>query len=156
MEKFSALLALGEGNPPVTCGFPSHKPVTRSFDDFFDLRLNKQLSKQSRRRRFETPSRSLWRRRNQSSYAVYDICRHNDDTGRVPYIFILSYDATSYHYIDGLGQGRRKSSALGMTLRLSCTYPSVCECVPIWVKTGHPTDSNTVSLGAKVTFWYWL
>ena len=41
--------------------FPSHRPVTRSFDVFFDLRLNKRLSKQSRRRWFGTPSRSLWR-----------------------------------------------------------------------------------------------
>ena len=39
----------------------SQTPVTRSFDVFFDLRLNKQLSKQSRRRWFETPLRSLWR-----------------------------------------------------------------------------------------------
>ena len=38
-----------------------HTPVTRSFDVFFDLRLNKRLSKQSRRRWFETQSRSLWR-----------------------------------------------------------------------------------------------
>ena len=37
------------------------KPVTQSFDAFFDLRLNKRLSKQSRRRWLETPSRSLWR-----------------------------------------------------------------------------------------------
>ena len=36
-------------------------PVARSFDVFFDLRLNKRLSKQSRRRLFETPSSSLWR-----------------------------------------------------------------------------------------------
>ena len=35
--------------------FTSHRPVTRSFDVFFDLRLNKRLSKQSRRRWFETP-----------------------------------------------------------------------------------------------------
>ena len=49
------------GNSPVTGEFPSHRPVTRSFDDFFDLRLNKRLSKQSRRRWFETPSLSLWR-----------------------------------------------------------------------------------------------
>ena len=35
--------------------------ATQSFDVFFDLRLNKWLSKQSRRRWFETPSRSLWR-----------------------------------------------------------------------------------------------
>ena len=34
--------------------------MTLSFDVFFDLRLNKRLSKQSRRRRFETSSCSLW------------------------------------------------------------------------------------------------
>ena len=61
MEIFSALLALCEGNPPVTGGLPSQRPVTRNFDVSFDLRLNKRLSKQSRRRWFETPLRSLWR-----------------------------------------------------------------------------------------------
>ena len=35
--------------------------MARSFDVFFDLRLNKRLSKQSRHRWLETPSRSLWR-----------------------------------------------------------------------------------------------
>ena len=40
---------------------PLTKPVTRSFDIFCDLRLNKRLSKQSGLRCFETPSRSLWR-----------------------------------------------------------------------------------------------
>ena len=40
---------------------PLTKPVTRSFDVFFDLRLYKRLNKQSRRRWFETPSRSLRR-----------------------------------------------------------------------------------------------
>ena len=39
---------------------PLTKPVTRKFDDFFYLRLNKRLSKQSKRQWFETPSRSLW------------------------------------------------------------------------------------------------
>ena len=57
----SALLVLCEGNPPVPGGFPSQRPGTRSFEDFFDRRLNKRLSKQSRRWWFETPSRSLWR-----------------------------------------------------------------------------------------------
>ena len=60
MENFSALLALCEGNPPVTGGFPSQRPVTRSFDVFFDQRLNKQ----SRRWWFGAPSRSLCRRCN--------------------------------------------------------------------------------------------
>ena len=44
-EKFSALLALCAGNPPVTGGFPSQRPVTRSLDVFFALRLYKRLSK---------------------------------------------------------------------------------------------------------------
>ena len=48
------------GNSPVTGGFPTQRPVTRSFDDFFDLRLNKRLSKQSLGWWFETPSRPLW------------------------------------------------------------------------------------------------
>ena len=41
--------------------FPSQRPATRSFDVFFDLHLTKRLNKQSRRRWFDTPSRSLWR-----------------------------------------------------------------------------------------------
>ena len=35
METFIAILALCDGNPPVTGGFPSQRPVTVSFDDFF-------------------------------------------------------------------------------------------------------------------------
>ena len=61
LETFSALLALCVRNSPVTGEFPSQRPVRRSFDVFFDLRLNKRLIKQSRLRLFETPSRSLWR-----------------------------------------------------------------------------------------------
>ena len=40
--------------------FPSPRPVTLSFDVFFDLRLHKPLSKQSWGWWFETPSRLLW------------------------------------------------------------------------------------------------
>ena len=61
METFSALLALCAGNSPVTGEFPAQRPVTRSFDVFFDLCLNKRLSKQSWSWWFETSSRSLWR-----------------------------------------------------------------------------------------------
>ena len=45
--------------------FPLDRPVTRSFDVLFDLRLNWRLSKQSWDWWFETPSRSLWRHRNE-------------------------------------------------------------------------------------------
>ena len=64
MEIFSALLAICAGNSPVTGEFPTQRPVTRSFDVYFDLRPNERLSKQSWGWWFETLSRSLWRHRN--------------------------------------------------------------------------------------------
>ena len=60
METFSALLAICAGNSPVTGEFPTQWPVTRSFF-FFDLHLDKPLSKQSWCWLFEMPSRPLWR-----------------------------------------------------------------------------------------------
>ena len=68
METFSTLLALCAGNSPATGEFTAQRPVTPSFDSLFDLRLNQQLSKQWRRRWFETPSRSLWRHCNNSGF----------------------------------------------------------------------------------------
>ena len=47
--------------PFVWGEFSSQRPVTRGFDVFVELHLNKQLSKQSWRRWFETRLRSLWR-----------------------------------------------------------------------------------------------
>ena len=61
METFSALQALCAGNSPVTGEFPAQRPVTRSFDVFFDLWLNKRLSKHSWGWWSETSSSSLWR-----------------------------------------------------------------------------------------------
>ena len=66
-EAFSALLAICAENSPAPGEFPAHRPVTRSFDVFFDLRLNKRLSKQSCGWWFETPWRPLWRHRNAES-----------------------------------------------------------------------------------------
>ena len=57
METFSALLVLCARNSPVPGDFPSQRPVTQSFDVFFDLRQNKRLSKQSWGWWFETPLR---------------------------------------------------------------------------------------------------
>ena len=58
--KFSALQGLCARSSPVTGEFPSQRPVARSFDIFFELRLDKRLSKQSWGWWFETPSHSLW------------------------------------------------------------------------------------------------
>ena len=46
---------------------PTQRLVTWCFDVFFDLRLNKRLSKQPRGWWFETPSWSLWRHCNEDT-----------------------------------------------------------------------------------------
>ena len=71
METFSALLAICVGNSPVPGEFPTQRPVTRSFDVYFDLCPNKWLSKQSLGWWFETLSCSLWRHRNESCTLLF-------------------------------------------------------------------------------------
>ena len=66
METFFVLLAICAGSSPVRGEFPTQRPVRRSFDVFFDLCLNKRLSKQSWGWWFETLLRPLWRHRNVS------------------------------------------------------------------------------------------
>ena len=79
-ENISALLAICAGNSPVTGEFPAQRPVTRSFDVFFDLCLNKWFSKHWWGWWFETPSRPIWRDCNVShsdyAYAVrtFQVC----------------------------------------------------------------------------------
>ena len=50
---------------------PAQRPVTRSFDVFIDLRLNKRLSKQSWGWWFEMLSHPLWRHRNAPEAIVW-------------------------------------------------------------------------------------
>ena len=84
METFSALLALCAGNSPVIGEFPAQRPVTRSFDIFFDLRLDKRLSKQSRGWWFETLPRPLW--------------HHSNDFGRLSRNLLISYISHTFYY----------------------------------------------------------
>ena len=72
MDAFSELLAICAGNSPVPAEFPPHRPVTRSFDVFFDLRPNKRLSKQWWRWWFEKPLRPLWRHFNDTARQLTD------------------------------------------------------------------------------------
>ena len=82
MEAFSALLVICAGNSPVTSEFPAQRSVTRGFDVFFDLLLNKRLSKQSRGWWFETPSFPLWRHCNDGLTSYRDISQ------RLQFIYI--------------------------------------------------------------------
>ena len=86
MVTFSASLAICAGNSPVTGEFPAKRLVTRSFDIFFDLHLNKQLSKQSWDWWFETPSRPLCRHRNGiqfswfNNWSTYELkCKYSEN-----------------------------------------------------------------------------
>ena len=65
IETCSTVLALCAGNSPVTGEFPSQRPVTRTFDVFFDTCLNKPRSKQIGGWWFDTPSRSSRRHFNE-------------------------------------------------------------------------------------------
>ena len=73
METFLAFLAICAGNSPVPGELLAQRPVTRTFDVFFDLRPDKRLSKQSWGWWYETPSHPLWRHCN----AWYWICKKN-------------------------------------------------------------------------------
>ena len=72
METFFALLAIDMGNSPVSGEFPAQRLVTRSFIVVFDLRLNKQLSKQSWGWWFETLPCLLWRHCNVTTAIPYN------------------------------------------------------------------------------------
>ena len=74
METFSALLAICAENSPVPGEFPAQRPVTRSFDVYFDLRPKERLSKQWWGWWFETLSRSLWRHRNVKKSILPNVC----------------------------------------------------------------------------------
>ena len=76
-ETFSTLLAICAGNSLVTGEFPTQRPVTQSLDVFFDLCLNKCLSKQSWGWWFEMPSHLSWRHCNAQLNILREIGREN-------------------------------------------------------------------------------
>ena len=77
--------------------FPAQRPVTRSFGVFFDLHLNKRLSKQPPGWWFETSLWSLWRHCN-----VLYICRKHLVTNFqgiqhwLPFFFNLIWPSTRF------------------------------------------------------------
>ena len=74
METYSALLAFCVGNSPVIGEFSAQRPVTRSFDVFFDQHQNKWLSKQSWGWWFKTPSCPSWRHYNGHTSHIASQC----------------------------------------------------------------------------------
>ena len=122
-----ALLAFCEGNPPVTIGFPTQRPVMLRFDVLFDLRLNKRLSK-------NRDAGDL--RRHRAHYELTVMYEWNQE--------VPNHTETQKRrqlYIDGLLQDCSNSSALAMELLQACTKPSIytsyvrCTVSHIWFRT---------------------
>ena len=132
--------------------FPAQRPVTRSFDVFFDLGLNKRLSKQPRVWWFETPSWSLWRQCNAFNKRVF-FYETPQLLGVVfPQRISPTTDTAWCHrrfiyceYIDGSVQESRNSSALAMELRLSCINVSILGLKQRTMGTTFAFFSNIVS-----------
>ena len=88
-----------------TEAFPAQRPVTRSFDVFFDLRLNKRLSKQSWGWWFKTLSRPLWRHCNVSEVISQWMLWNHDSSGR--YIGNLSIHVSKRYGISFLPKNQK-------------------------------------------------
>ena len=128
METFSALLALCAGNSSVTGEFLAQRPVTRGFDVFFDLRLYKQLSKESWGWWFETPSRPLWRHCNvgsefmawvrNNSHIVYSTVYSGEDQRK-------HQSSASLAFVRGIHRSPVNSPHKGPVTRKMCPFDDV-------------------------------
>ena len=97
METYSALLAICVGNSPVPSEFRPQRPVTRSFDVFFDLHSNKRLSKQWWGWWFETPSCPWWRHCNDFQQLGYHL-RFNFVAMRSEYDYAFPFISISLRF----------------------------------------------------------
>ena len=77
---------------------PRTKPVTRSFDVFFDLRLNKRLRKQSGSWWFETTSRPLWRHCKDHLHEGQAILIQTETSMLFSYLGLISHNEMSSIY----------------------------------------------------------
>ena len=138
METCSALLALCAGYSPVTGEFPAQRPVTWSFDIFFDLRLNKQLSKQLWGWSFEMPSWSLWRHCNEISSGIQDCWRSISPKVESTIIQSQPNFSRSYSFVPGF---------VNMQMWHCIRYHCHCSYIyahshDVWNKTFHVIDTE--------------
>ena len=118
METFSTLQALCVGNSPVTSEFPSQRPVTRSFDIFFDLCLNK-LEQLERLRSEDTPRRLMITH----TIGSYWIPSQKNNRSRTENITERTrFSKSRSNDLEDIGQGQRSSHATHLLmLVIICT-----------------------------------
>ena len=100
--------------------FPTQRPVTRSFDVFFDLRLNKRLSRQPWGWWFETPSWSLWRQCNVNR--VYPLPRR-------------TWDELSHTHYSGRDPWKKDKRRLSQLEIKTSYFPRMCRVFTIMMHT---------------------
>ena len=101
---------------------PTQRAVTRSFDVFFDLSLNKRLSKQPRGWWFDTPSWSLWRQFNVSSDRLPLTYTHLHGAVFLPYLVwykgidqqLQLHKSRHYNYYSSKPKLQRRNRCVGM------------------------------------------
>ena len=125
--------------------FPAQRPVTRSFDVFFDLRPNKRLSKQPWGWWFETPSWSLWRQCNVRGSPCAMKHYH-----AVVYTALVSYHFVSLHYgshFNSLGSDRCGNTFKGMIFKHiihNCSLGTRCDFALRWMSQNATDDMSTL------------
>ena len=130
MKTCSALLALCAGYSPASGEFPTQRPVTQSFDVFFDLCLNKRLNKQSWGWWFETPSRPLSRHGNAIVAKLIHVNKRGARWLRVDFCFNMS----QYNYI---------CCHLGLVFPwLHCGFEIICVLILWRCHMSHNQDQN--------------
>ena len=135
--------------------FPTQRPVTRSFDVFFDLRLNKRFSKQPWGWWFETLSWSLWRHRNEIRHGIPGVGYITTTSTSSPYVFkrgALWYDAARPASVNLFTFGRNvalyllsKISITAHQIYALCLAYSRYLLIPVVILQANP--SNSVEFG---------
>ena len=125
---------------------PAQRPVTQSFDIFFDLRLNKQLSKQSWGWWFETLSCPLWRQCNvqtmfDSSFWHGFVVRSDEDWFEITFIAhnrsLIEVSTSSVAHVRGINVNRdRFTGAPGLGKREQISASISKKYALMWMPTG--------------------
>ena len=98
METFSALLAICAGNSPVSGEFPAQRPVTRSFDIFFDLRKDPLMVAIHFERRFDASMKYVINSQEYPIGKVKDFFYRVEFQIRVIYYCSCNYLVTTYFF----------------------------------------------------------
>ena len=134
------------GNSPVTGEFPTQRPVTRSFDVFIDLCLNKLLSKQPWGWWLETPSRSLWHhcKRHWDNRLIASVPNHNKTQQSVNHEQMSWRESYTLTGLGSLSIFCPRSCEGGLNQRENTLHICVCKTRlslariwPLWTKMDH-------------------